>query len=53
MPNTAPGPDSIHYGFWKKLISILDALQDGVPPPRTFWSVSTDIMKDIADRGSS
>jgi len=53
MPNTAPGPDGIHYGFWKRLISTLDALQDGVPPPRTFWSVFTDITNDIALRGSS
>jgi len=53
MPNTAPGPDGIHYGFWKRLMSILDALQDGMPPPRTFWSVFTDITRDIAERGSS
>jgi len=33
MPNTAPGPDGIHYGFWKKLIRILDALQKDSPPP--------------------
>ena len=53
MPNTAPGPDGIHYGFWKKLIKIIDALQDSIPPPRTFWSVFTDITNDIALRGLS
>ena len=53
MPNTAPGPDGIHYGFWRKLMSILDGLQDSATPPRTFWSVFIDITKDIALRGSS
>ena len=53
MPNTAPGPDGIHYGFWKMLIKVLDGLQDGTPPPRTFWSVFADVTKDIALRGSS
>jgi len=53
MPNTAPGLDGIPYSFWKALVRVLDGLQDGVPPPRTFWSVFADITKDIADRGSS
>jgi len=53
MPNTAPGPDGIHYGFWRKLMSILDGLQDSMPPPRTFWSVFADITSNIALRGSS
>jgi len=53
MPNTAPGPDSIHYEFWKWLIRLLDKLQDSKQPPRTFWSVFADVTKDIAERGSS
>jgi len=53
MPNTAPGPDGIHYGFWKRLIRILDGLQDGERPPRPFWDVFADITADIAERGSS
>ena len=53
MPNTAPGPDGIHYGFWKKLMIILDGLQDGATPPRTFWSIFIDVTKDIVLRGSS
>jgi len=57
MPNTAPGPDGIHYGFWHRLMSVLDTLQkspgNGTPPPRTFWSAFTDVIKDIALRGSS
>jgi len=53
MPNTAPGPDGIHYGFWKQLTDILSGLQDGERPPRTFWAVFADITADIAERGSS
>ena len=53
MPNTAPGPDGIHYGFWKKLIRTLDKLQDSKRPPRTFWSVFADVTADITARGSS
>ena len=53
MPNTAPGLDGIHYGFWKKLMSVLDSLQDSTTPPRTFWSVFIDVTEDIALRGSS
>ena len=36
MPNTAPGPDGIPYEFWKKLISLLDSLQDKPSPPPSF-----------------
>ena len=53
MLNTAPGPDGIHYSFWKRLIKILDTLQEGNPPPRTFWSIFVDITNDIRARGSS
>jgi len=53
MPNTAPGPDGIHYSFWKQLIRILAELQDSDSPPRTFWSAFADLTKDIAERGSS
>jgi len=53
MPNTAPGPDGIPYSFWKKLIKLLDGLQDSAPPPRTFWSVFAELLGDIEDRGSS
>ena len=53
MPNTAPGPDGIHYGFWKRLIGTLNALQDGDAPPMTFWSAFADLTEDIMDRGSS
>jgi len=33
MPNTAPGPDGIPYAFWKRLIKILNGLQDSKSPP--------------------
>jgi len=53
MPNTAPGPDGIHYGFWKWLIGVLAGLQDSDEPPMTFWSAFADLTEDIAERGSS
>jgi len=53
MPNTAPGPDGIHYSFWKRLIKTLAALQDSDVPPVTFWSAFKDLTGDIAERGSS
>ena len=53
MLNTAPGPDGIHYDFWKQLIRLLAGLQSNDVPPRTFWSAFADLTKDIAERGSS
>jgi len=53
MPNTAPGPDGIHYSFWKQLVRTLAALQSNDVPPRTFWSAFADLTRDIAERGSS
>jgi len=53
MPNTAPGPDGIHYGFWKRLIRLLTGLQDNDKPPVTFWSAFASLTEDIAERGSS
>jgi len=53
MPNTAPGPDGIPYAFWKRLIRILNSLQDSESPPRTFWDVFSELTRDIAMRGSS
>ena len=53
MPNTAPGPDGVHYSFWKQLIRTLAALQDSDAPPMAFWSAFTDLTEDIAERGSS
>jgi len=53
MPNTAPGPDGIPYRFWKELIKVLDGLQDTSQPPHPFWSVFSDLTRDIAERGSA
>lgn len=53
MPNTAPGPDGIPYAFWKRLIKILNGLQGGDSPPRTFWNAFSELTRDIATRGSS
>jgi len=53
MPNTAPGPDGIHYSFWKRLIGVLTGLQDSDGPPMTFWSAFADLTRDIAEKGSS
>jgi len=53
MPNTAPGPDGIHYSFWKQLIKVLAALQGSDKPPKTFWPAFADLTMDIARRGSS
>jgi len=53
MPNTAPGPDGIHYSFWKRLINMLAGLQDGDEPPMTFWSAFAGLTEDITKRGSS
>ena len=53
MPNTAPGPDGIHHGFWKRLISLLDSLQDRADPPTTFWTTFGRLTDDIRLRGSS
>ena len=53
MPNTAPGPDGIHYSFWKRLIRLLAGLQGSDNPPMTFWSAFASLTEDIAERGSS
>jgi len=53
MPNTAPGPDGIHYGFWKRLIGTLNALQNSDTPPMSFWSAFANLTEDIVERGSS
>jgi len=53
MPNTAPGPDGIHYSFWRRLIGLLAGLQDSDEPPVTFWSAFAGLTEDIAERGSS
>ena len=53
MPNTAPGPDGIPYGFWKSLVALLDSLQDKQQPPKPFWPVFLNLTDDLRLRGTS
>ena len=54
MPNTAPGPDGIHYSFWKSLSSrIKSRIQSGADIPDfrdTFLSLTDDLRKRGTDR---
>ena len=54
MPNTAPGPDGIHYSFWKSLSSrIQSRIQSGADIPDfrdTFLSLTDDLRKHGTDR---
>ena len=53
MPNTTPGPDGIHYEFWKRLRAMLQSLSDSPDPPPAFWGVFKDMANDVRTRGSS
>jgi len=53
MPNTAPGPDSIPYGFWKKLRIKIQSLGDTPDPPPAFWDIFRKVANDVRTRGSS
>ena len=53
MPNTAPGPDGIPYGFWKKLCLKLQSLSDTPDPPSAFWDMFRKVVNDVRTRGSS
>ena len=43
MPNTAPGPDGLPYGFYKSLASKLKALAVPGSGVRSFWDVFLDL----------
>ena len=52
MPNTAPGPDGLPYGFYKKLASKLDlAIKNGAEMT-SFWDAFTDLSNEIHRNGS-
>ena len=52
MPNTAPGPDGLPYGFYKKLASRLDlAIKNGAGVT-SFWDAFTDLSNEIRKNGS-
>ena len=47
MPNTAPGPDGLPYGFYKQLASRIDlAIKNGASLT-SFWDTFTDLSNEI------
>ena len=47
MPNMAPGPDGLPYGFYKKLASKLElAIKNGAEMT-SFWNAFTDLSNEI------
>ncbi len=53
MPNTAPGPDGLPYGFYKALASKLDLLIKSDDSVASFWDVFTLLANEIRENGSS
>ena len=53
MPNTAPGPDGLPYGFYKALASKVKALATPGSGVRPFWAVFQDLANDIQEHGSN
>ena len=52
MPNTAPGPDGLPYGFYKQLASRIDlAIKNGASLT-SFWDAFTDLSNEIRRHGS-
>ena len=52
MPNTAPSPDGLPYGFYKQLASRLDlAIKNGANVT-SFWDAFTDLSNKIRKNGS-
>ena len=47
MPNMAPGPDSLPYGFYKKLASKLDLANKNGAGLTSFWDAFTDLSNEI------
>ena len=52
MPNTAPGPDGLLYGFYKKLASKLDLAITSGAEMTSFWDAFTDLSNEIREYGS-
>ena len=51
MPNTAPGPDGLPYGFYKTLASKLDlAIKNGARVT-SFWDAFTGLSNEICENG--
>ena len=53
MPNTAPGPDGIQYGFYKALASKLDFLISSGHAYTSFWDAFRSLTNDIRSNGSN
>ena len=47
MPNTAPGPDGLLYGFYKKLASKLELARKNGAEMTSFWDAFTDLSNEI------
>ena len=47
MPNMAPGPDGLPYGFYKKLASRLDLAVKNGADVTSFWDTFTDLSNEI------
>ena len=53
MHNTAPSPDGIPYGFWKRLDSRVSSLPASSPPLKPFWQAFLDLANNVKSNGSS
>ncbi len=53
MPNTAPGPDGLPYGFYKALASKLDLQIKSDSTAASFWDVFTSLANEIRLNGSN
>ena len=47
MPNTAPGPDGLPYGFYKQLASRIDLAITNGADITSFWDTFTDLSNEI------
>ena len=52
MPNSAPGPDGIQYGFWKALALRIDALRKQGSCIPSFWSTFKRLTDDLRTHGT-
>ena len=53
MPNSAPGPDSIQYGFWKALALRIDTLRKQGSRIPSFWSTFKRLTNDLHTHGTN
>ena len=52
MPNSAPGPDGIQYGFWKALALRIDTLRKQGSCVPSFWSSFQRLTDDLRAHGT-